>query len=231
MSNMNKEYQLADVFEGMMRSSDVLRISFSGIHREIACQQGRADIVATIGGSDQAVSKHLERVGRALSTPSRSKVLSLLKERAGRTESYLLARSGLSRRTLTCALAELSDLDLIRKCSPTCFVRTNELTAATRELWAFEVKISNWQRAVYQALQYRAFSHYSIVVMDKQWVHRAEKNLKLFRTLNIGLVSFDMIDQQMRVVHFPVRSKPASDFHYYFALGRVLCSEHASNGG
>ncbi|MDP2983663.1 MAG: hypothetical protein Q8O92_10090 [Candidatus Latescibacter sp.] len=52
---------------------------------------------------------------------------------------------------------------------------------------ACEMKRENWQRALTQAYRYKSFAHYSIVILDAFYVHRAKKALDEFRNANIGL--------------------------------------------
>ena len=55
--------------------------------------------------------------------------------------------------------------------------------------YAFEMKRSKWKRALIQAYKYAAFAHYSYVVMDAYYVHRALARLDEFVRSDIGLVS------------------------------------------
>ncbi len=54
---------------------------------------------------------------------------------------------------------------------------------------ACELKRKHWKRALVQAFRYKAFAHYSIVVMDQAYVHRACKSYQEFRTANVGLAA------------------------------------------
>lgn len=57
--------------------------------------------------------------------------------------------------------------------------------------YAFEMKLSNWQRAIVQAFRYKAFATMSFVVMDYTYIGRALRNLKRFEGTNIGLISVE----------------------------------------
>lgn len=57
--------------------------------------------------------------------------------------------------------------------------------------YAFEMKLSNWQRALMQAFRYKAFATMSFVVMDYAYVGRALRNIGQFRSSNIGLISVE----------------------------------------
>jgi len=55
---------------------------------------------------------------------------------------------------------------------------------------AFELKLSNWKRAMGQAFKYLHYSNLSLVVLDEHYVRPALKNIDRFKHFNIGLCSF-----------------------------------------
>jgi hypothetical protein len=46
--------------------------------------------------------------------------------------------------------------------------------------FAFEIKRANWARALVQAFRYASFAHYSYVIMDAYYVHRALQHIEQF---------------------------------------------------
>jgi hypothetical protein len=56
---------------------------------------------------------------------------------------------------------------------------------------AFEMKLSNWRRAIMQAFRYRAFAEKSFVVLDNAFVRPALRNIEIFQRASIGLISID----------------------------------------
>jgi len=57
--------------------------------------------------------------------------------------------------------------------------------------FAFEMKLSNWKRAITQAYRYRAFANLSFVVIDRYFLKPALENIGDFVKSNIGLISID----------------------------------------
>jgi hypothetical protein len=57
--------------------------------------------------------------------------------------------------------------------------------------FAFEMKLSNWQRALVQAFRYRAFAEMSFVVMDHNRIKPALACISRFKKAHIGLLSFN----------------------------------------
>jgi len=78
-----------------------------------------------------------------------------------------------------------------------------------KQTFAFEMKLSNWRRALIQAYKYQAFANLSYVVIDQTYVNRAIKNLGDFALYNVGLISVDH-HGCFCIHHIPVFSNPFS---------------------
>lgn len=61
-------------------------------------------------------------------------------------------------------------------------VRTNR-----KEVIAFEAKLSDWRRAIYQAYRNTSFALRSYVVLPNQVATRAERSPEMFRDYGVGL--------------------------------------------
>ena len=75
---------------------------------------------------------------------------------------------------------------------------------------SFEMKLTNWRKALAQAFRYQAFSHYSYVVMDQFYVRRALLHLDRFERANIGLVGIS-VTGDLEWYHRPRYRRPYSD--------------------
>lgn len=73
--------------------------------------------------------------------------------------------------------------------------------------FAFEMKLSNWQRALVQAYKYRAFANFSFVVLDRSSLKPALKQIDRFVLSNIGLISVDN-SGFLSVHYFPKHDDP-----------------------
>ncbi|GAH34328.1 unnamed protein product, partial [marine sediment metagenome] len=56
---------------------------------------------------------------------------------------------------------------------------------------AFELKLSNWQKALAQASCYKAFANKAYVLIDNTYVNRPLNNLYRFERANVGLLSIN----------------------------------------
>jgi len=122
------------------------------------------------------------------------------------------------------SLRQLEELGLARGNDAHEYALSPTLAHIDWELWAFELKLHDWKRALYQALQYQAFAHFSVVVIAEQWAHRAERQVDAFRSFNIGIIALEADTRHMRIILHPQKSTPRSRFHYYYALGKFLRS-------
>src|SRR5260221_8287374 len=179
------EDRMSDVFENLLRRSTHEDIfpKFVKWQRELACLQGRPDFVAPSAGDESLRGDERASLAEALSTPSQALTLSLIKRRAPRTEQYLLQATGLSRRVVRRAVATLLSCDVISCDSSSRFTLSPRYADLTWDSWAFELKVSNWQRALFQACQYQAFAQRAVVIIAERWAHRAEQHLDRFRAL------------------------------------------------
>ena len=75
--------------------------------------------------------------------------------------------------------------------------------------FAFEMKLSNWKRALIQAYKYRAFVNFSFVVIDQSKLRPVLKNLDQFVLSNIGLISVNTTGH-ISLHYYPERTDPYS---------------------
>lgn len=74
-------------------------------------------------------------------------------------------------------------------------------------VFAFEMKLSNWKRALVQAFRYRSFAEASYVLLDKKHIAPAIRHIERFQTANIGLMSIDL-NGNVSIHHQPIYDQP-----------------------
>ncbi|MEX1143201.1 MAG: hypothetical protein WEC16_00025 [Anaerolineales bacterium] len=79
-----------------------------------------------------------------------------------------------------------------------------------RETLAFELKLSNWKRALIQAYKYKSFANRSFVLMDAGGVTSAVKNIALFKKAEVGLLSLDT-GGVLETHYYPGHHRPYSE--------------------
>lgn len=88
----------------------------------------------------------------------------------------------------------LSDIDISQVDSPV--------------IRAFELKISDWQRAMMQAHRYRYFANSSIVVLHSDKLKNAVQYLDTFKKINVGLWAFNPISNKIITCYTPRPRNP-----------------------
>jgi hypothetical protein len=75
--------------------------------------------------------------------------------------------------------------------------------------YAYEAKLKNWKKAIFQAFRYKAFADFSYVIMDHDHVKPALSQLEKFKRSNIGLLSIN--DSGELITHYaPFQEVPYS---------------------
>ncbi|MBM4309499.1 MAG: hypothetical protein FJ119_00915 [Deltaproteobacteria bacterium] len=75
-------------------------------------------------------------------------------------------------------------------------------------LRAFELKISNWRKALMQAHRYRYFANVSIVVLPDEALHTASRFIETFKTIKVGLWGFSQGSGSIKQLYTPRPSTP-----------------------
>lgn len=91
---------------------------------------------------------------------------------------------------------------------PDLVVLQNKKNGRIRSL-AFEMKLSNWKRALIQAYRYRAFAERTFVVLDHSKISPAKKHIEKFKKSKVGLISVDNAGNIV-IHYFPNKEKPYS---------------------
>ena len=147
-----------------------------------------------------------------------SLVLSFLHERAPRSLAYVCESSGLSMRTVEEATDELVRREyVLRTDSGSCLLNPGRPLRQVR-VWAFELKLNNPKRAVFQAQQYRSFAQGVLIVVPREQLALYDKFRLAMRRWGIGLASFDPLTEEFAVTRAPRIGPPHSRHHQAYAL-------------
>jgi hypothetical protein len=97
-------------------------------------------------------------------------------------------------------------------------------TSESMHVWAFELKLKNWKRALYQAFRCKSFADWVFVVLPSEKRSLALKNVDLFRSLDVGLCVFDLSSSQVEQLHVPEQNKRFFKPYREFAVDRLLAA-------
>ena len=216
MSNIT-ETTMANAFNEKIRISAIKGLpAFDLIYREIVCQQGIADFV----GLTSASFIRNNAFGELSSLDCSSQVLSLLKYKSGRSIKYLRERTGISEVTMARTLKDMISKNYISFKNDLYYLTNTNIINRT-DIWAFELKLSNWKRAIFQALQYKAFANYAVVVFPIKKEKLIKENLESFQKLNIGVLLFDAETSESKWLSRAKKESPMSRWHTLFLLTKM----------
>jgi hypothetical protein len=87
---------------------------------------------------------------------------------------------------------------------------------------AFELKLSDWRKALRQAFRYSYFANRSIVVLPTAVAIRAKQHLPDFRHLRVGLWSFDAKTGRIARLFTPRHRRPRNASAQHKAVASLL---------
>ena len=184
---------------------------------------GRPDVVdAHILALPCAVG--LDVLATSLGSPASAHILSILRYGAPRSMSHLEKVTGLSNRSLVSYTRRLEDAGIVNVHTNSTFSLACPLPSSPSsmvDIVAYEGKLSNWRRALHQAIGYRSFSHSVRVVMPASSARRAKQIEDTFRVNGIGLIAIEE-DGSEHVLISSKKRRPASRRLYLLAVGTVL---------
>ena len=181
---------------------------------------GRPDLVdARIRALPHSVA--LDALADSLSSPTNARIVASLKYRASRSCTHLQRVTGLSNRSLSQHLRQLEAAGIVEANTKATFSLKCRIPWSMVEIVAYEGKLSNWRRALHQAIGYRSFSHSVRVIMPVLAAHRAKKLENVFRINGIGLIAVENDGRNSILIHSRKR-RPASRKLYLMAVGTVI---------
>jgi DNA-binding transcriptional ArsR family regulator len=147
-------------------------------------------------------------------------VLALERSRTPLSANDLAVRLGLSAPTVRRWLAELRRTKVVVYNAGRFTVRWDTTRLPAVDLWSFEAKLTNWQRALYQATRYKAYSSKVFVVMPTNRARAAMKHIDRFRRANVGLITVDE-SCKIQIKRMPRREPPYSPSLYRMATALI----------
>ncbi|MCA1318370.1 hypothetical protein LC085_00480 [Bacillus tianshenii] len=159
------------------------------ILREVDCWQGRADIVEGFSNDIYtSINTFSDEQILLIRNLTCAKIISLLNHTTARTKKLIYNNLGIQKKTIDVWLVRLLEEEILAETRPDRFIIHPNFSLPEIKFTAYEVKLYNWKRALYQATQYKGFSNKSYVVMPKKHIQPAINNLQAFVANNIGLI-------------------------------------------
>lgn len=187
---------------------------------ESTCSEGRADIVwGRFGPND--CPKQLIPYATILKNATASRILACtLRYRSGLTEADLQKCLGVTLPVIKKRLRELRASELVVETKDHRFKAGLVRSLPSVEICSFELKLKNWQRALYQATRYRSFSHRVFVVMPHEATCAALANRDAFKKSNVGLIAHTTCGESRMLIR-PAKRQPHAAYRTIMALGML----------
>ena len=194
---------------------------FGSYALEVPMSQGRPDLV--LGKTSDQHGDHAKCVdlGQLLRKPKYSSVIGNLSFRRFTEGDYLSETLGIRQAEMARILCELSEIGVVRRKSDK-YMLSEESNLRSRALWAVEFKLTDWKRALYQAIRYRSSAQRVTVVMPAQSLPPRSKVLGVSARFNIGLSSYDTESGSLKTVVRTKTMNPYSMSNYYYGLGQFM---------
>ncbi len=182
--------------------------------------QGRADLVdASIRALPTAIN--IDVLASSLASPAKARLLSVLTNGSPRTRDYLERVTGFSQWSLNDNVRQLETAGLVKVDGNSTVSLGCPLPWTMIEIVAYECKLSNWRRALHQAIGYRSFSQSVWIVMPESGAQHAAKLEPVFQTNGIGLMSVDN-NGRTHIFFRAGKLRPSSRRLYLMAVGIIL---------
>ena len=182
--------------------------------------QGRPDLVV---GDIRAIPDGVDHqiLASALVSPTKAFILSLLRYGACRRLAFLANVTALPNRSLGRHLGQLQEAGIVRVDTNCTVSLAVPLSWSMAHIVAYEGKLSNWRRALHQAIGYRSFSQSVRIVMPAKGAKHAHQLAGVFKNTGIGLIAMDD-DGNPRIEIRSRNRRPASRRLYLMAVGAIL---------
>ena len=211
------EQEMAKAFEIALNTKQVKGLpDFALIYNEFACKQGIPDFIG-VPFLDSVMNREFSKLTMLESS---SMVLSLLKYNSGRRKRYIKEKTDLSDSTVNKVLKELLSNNFIVE-KDGLYYLSILYDNKVNDIWAFELKLSNWRRALFQSLQYKAFANYVIAVFPYEKEKILKQNIAIFKELNVGVLLFDARNMVTKWIRRPVKEKSVSRWQTIFFQGKL----------
>lgn len=178
------------------------------------------------GGESQSVIRQLAR-SRAV-TNGHANVLASLHKHAPRRIEYLARSTGLAPNYVRRIVADLRLMHMVEVLDTGSVVLADDYSQPSIQFTALEFKLTDWRRALAQAIRHRSFAATATVVMPASREASLRSAAQVFREYGVGSAVFDSTTRHLKYVVKPRVRTPTSMRIYLDAVGRAACKTGAA---
>lgn len=178
------ELELQNKFINLMKQD---KQDHTYISDEFNARFGNVDIVKVKYDNNTPLTKKQANI---LSNIAAARIVGYLHKKSMRTLSYLIKNSGYTEEYILSILSKLKSANIIDE--PNCYrYIINEQFEFPKLIFSsYEAKLTDWQKAISQAIKNQAFSSESYVVMPEKIAKKLSLTKKnYFSSYNVGLIA------------------------------------------
>ena len=184
MNMFRSELELQNKFINLMKQD---KQDHTYISDEFNARFGNVDIVKVKYDNNTPLTKKQADI---LSSIAAARIVGYLHKKSMRTLSYLIKNSGYTEEYILSILSKLKSANIIDE--PNCYrYIINEQFEFPKLIFSsYEAKLTDWQKAISQAIKNQAFSSESYVVMPEKIAKKLSLTKKnYFSSYNVGLIA------------------------------------------
>ena len=195
------EAEFGNSFEKYIKSNPSYFFTYDMIYKEVESFQGIPDYLGII--------------------------LAFMKKKQFRTPNYIIQNTGLSQNIIIRDLNFLCRLGICEKNNVGNYRFVEDFEMPIAHIHSFELKMSNWKRALFQAIRYKTFSEYTSIVMPFEKEQILLQNIDSFKERNIGVLLFDAYSCETKMLYRAKKNSTISLQHLYYMSGKILLKYHS----
>lgn len=214
------------LFENYIKSNHSYSFTYDMIYKEVEALQGIPDYLGInmshlYHGSDKVMQIPLVR-WRTISI-----ILAFLRQKQFRTPEYIIRNTGFNSKIVMRELNYLCRVGICQKNDAGNFRFSDDFYMPIAHIHSFELKMSNWKRALFQAVRYKNFSEYVSVVMPIEKEQVLLDNIRAFEECNVGALLFDAEKYVLKTLYRSKKNSTVSLQHLYYMSGKLLIERHS----
>ena len=220
------EAEFGNSFEIYIKSNPSYFFTYDMIYKEVESFQGIPDYLGIImshlyHGSEKTMQIPINRWHTI------SIILAFMKKKQFRTPNYIIQNTGLSQNIIIRDLNFLCRLGICEKNNVGNYRFVEDFEMPIAHIHSFELKMSNWKRALFQAIRYKTFSEYTSIVMPFEKEQILLQNIDSFKERNIGVLLFDAYSCETKMLYRAKKNSTISLQHLYYMSGKILLKYHS----
>ena len=220
------EAEFGNSFAKYIKSNPSYYFSYDMVYKEVESFQGIPDYLGInmsnlYSGSEKTMQIPLARWHTI------SILLAFMKKKQFRTVDYIIKNTGLSKKIVIKDLNYLCRLGICEKNDMGNYKFASNFEMPIAHIHSFELKMSNWKRALFQAVRYKTFSEYVSIVMPIEKERVLLQNIESFKMCNVGALLFDAQNLEIKILYRPQKNTTISVQHLYYMSGKLLLEHHS----